>query len=148
MTRVEIGPQHIKITGHAGFANVGDDIVCAAVSALGQALKHIDELHREYEQNDTVGMLRVDIHDSKSLIQAYAIDRHEYLNKQLQGEITMDERQEIEEELGDWDNRCRQFAQMAQAKGLIIKNQVALIVKGLEEIAKDYPDNVEVVYVD
>ncbi|EKP94936.1 ribosomal-processing cysteine protease Prp [Thermaerobacter subterraneus] len=26
-----------EITGHAGFADRGDDIVCAAVSALGQA---------------------------------------------------------------------------------------------------------------
>lgn len=38
MTRVEIGRDHLLVTGHAGYAERGQDIVCAGVSVLSQAL--------------------------------------------------------------------------------------------------------------
>lgn len=146
MTTVTLSKSCIKIEGHAEFGKKGQDVVCAAVSALGQTLKHIDELYREYNVNEEAGMLRVDFHDPLDIIQSYAIDRREYLEKQLEGDsISKDERMEIEDELEDWENSCRNFAHLAKTKGLIIKNQVDIIVKGIREIAIDYPDHVEVV---
>lgn len=153
MVTVTLSNSHIEIKGHAGFSEAGTDIVCAAVSALGQTLKHIDELHREYEvfegKDGAPSILRVDFHNPKDLIKAYAIDRHKYLKKQLKKNkrLTMDERDEIQYELDNWDDMCRDFSRNAAAKALIIQNQVAIIVKGIKEIATDYPDHVEVVEV-
>lgn len=38
MIRVRAGERRITVSGHAGYAPVGQDIVCAAVSALMYAL--------------------------------------------------------------------------------------------------------------
>lgn len=38
MTRVYIGRDHLRITGHSGYGPEGQDIVCAAVSTLSQSL--------------------------------------------------------------------------------------------------------------
>lgn len=38
MIEVRIRPERIKISGHAGYAEPGKDIVCAAVTALTQTL--------------------------------------------------------------------------------------------------------------
>lgn len=38
MIRARIGPEGVEITGHAGFAPAGSDIVCAAVSMLALTL--------------------------------------------------------------------------------------------------------------
>ena len=38
MIRVRAGERRITVSGHAGYAPVGQDIVCAAVSALTYAL--------------------------------------------------------------------------------------------------------------
>lgn len=37
MIRVKISDEEISVDGHAGYADPGKDIVCAAVSALAQA---------------------------------------------------------------------------------------------------------------
>ena len=148
MIKVKIGNQFIQIEGHAGYSKKGTDIVCAAVSALGQSLKHIDELYREFNVNED-GMLRVDFHDPLAVIQSFAIDRREYLEKQLKNHvIAQDVKDEIQAELDDWENQCRQFAHMAKSKGLIISNQIDLIIKAIKEVAVNYPKHVEVLDVD
>lgn len=38
MIEVRIRPERIEISGHAGYAELGKDIVCAAVTALTQML--------------------------------------------------------------------------------------------------------------
>lgn len=38
MIEVRIRPERIKISGHAGYAEYGKDIVCAGVTALTQTL--------------------------------------------------------------------------------------------------------------
>ena len=38
MIRVRMGPDRLRILGHAGYGRRGEDIVCAAVSALAYAL--------------------------------------------------------------------------------------------------------------
>lgn len=38
MIEVRIRPERIKISGHAGYAEPGKDIVCAGVTALTQTL--------------------------------------------------------------------------------------------------------------
>ena len=40
MIVVKIRENSLSIDGHAGYAEVGKDIVCAAVSALAQGLLH------------------------------------------------------------------------------------------------------------
>lgn len=45
MITINMPPNRIEISGHAGYADVGKDIVCAAISALVQNLvQSIDEL--------------------------------------------------------------------------------------------------------
>lgn len=45
MIEVRIRPEYIEISGHAGYAEPGKDIVCAAVTALTQTLiQSIDDL--------------------------------------------------------------------------------------------------------
>ena len=45
MIEVRIRPERIEIFGHAGYAEPGKDIVCAAVTALTQTLiQSIDDL--------------------------------------------------------------------------------------------------------
>ena len=148
MTKVKIGPQYIVIEGHAGYSDKGTDIVCAAVSALGQSLKHIDELYREFNISEENATLRVDFHSPEELIQAFAFDRKKYLEEQLESNvISQDVRDEFQDELDDWDNKLKEFAHLVKAKCLIIQNQADMIVKAIKEVAENYPDNVEVVYV-
>lgn len=40
MIAVNITPLGLTVDGHAGFAETGNDIICAAVSALAQGLVH------------------------------------------------------------------------------------------------------------
>ena len=45
MIEVRIRPERIEISGHAGYAEYGKDIVCAGVTALTQTLiQSIDDL--------------------------------------------------------------------------------------------------------
>lgn len=45
MIKVRIRPERIEISGHAGYAEPGKDIVCAGVTALTQTLiQSIDDL--------------------------------------------------------------------------------------------------------
>ena len=37
MTTIKITPQEIEVSGHSGYAEIGKDIVCAAISTLTQA---------------------------------------------------------------------------------------------------------------
>lgn len=146
MTKVTIGPQYIKIEGHSGYGVKGTDIVCAAVSALGQSLSHIDELYREFNINEKNATLRVDFHSSEDLVQSFAFDRKRYLTEQLKSElISKQVREEFEDELDDWDNEIKKFAHLVRMKTLIIQNQVDLIVKAIKEIADEYPEHVEVI---
>lgn len=51
-----------KISGHAGYAENGKDIVCAAVSALGQTiLLGLDEYCNVLFNMDMTGMMEVNI---------------------------------------------------------------------------------------
>ncbi len=48
MIKVKITPAEIEVVGHAGYAALGFDIVCAAVSTLTQNLiKSIESLTRD-----------------------------------------------------------------------------------------------------
>ncbi len=40
LIRIEIGTNRLEVKGHAGYAPVGQDIVCAAISALSLGLVH------------------------------------------------------------------------------------------------------------
>lgn len=40
MIAVVIKPDGLTVDGHAGYAETGNDIICAAVSALAQGLAH------------------------------------------------------------------------------------------------------------
>ena len=40
MIAVTIKPDGLTVDGHAGYAETGNDIICAAVSALAQGLVH------------------------------------------------------------------------------------------------------------
>lgn len=147
MTKVTIGNQYIKIEGHAGYSEKGTDIVCAAVSALGQSLKHVDELYREFNISEENAVLRVDFHSSEELIQAMAFDRKAYLKEHVAKEETpKNVKEEFQEELDNWDHHLKQFAHLVKMKTLIIQNQVDLIVKSMKEIADEYPEHVEVAY--
>lgn len=145
MTKVTIGDQYIKIEGHAGYSDKGTDIVCAAVSALGQSLKHIDELYREFNISEENATLRVDFHSSQELVQSFAFDRKSYLKEQIAKDDTPKKvKEEFKAELEDWDSHLRKFAHLVKMKTLIIQNQVDLIVKSIKEIAENYPEHVEV----
>ena len=145
MTKVKIGPQYIVIEGHAGYGVKGTDIVCAAVSALGQSLKHIDELYREFNISEENATLRVDFHSSEELVQSFAFDRKTYLEEQiLKDDVPKKVKREFAAELEDWDSNLRKFAHLVKMKTLIIQNQVDLIVKAIKEIAEEYPEYVEV----
>ena len=37
MTSIEIKSEYIEVKGHSGYAPIGSDIVCAAISTLSQA---------------------------------------------------------------------------------------------------------------
>ena len=51
-------PHRITVSGHAGYAPPGQDIVCAAVSALAQALAYSPYLHPRLIDNST-GFLEI-----------------------------------------------------------------------------------------
>lgn len=40
MIEVRVRKDEVKVSGHAGYAETGNDIICAAVSALAQGLIH------------------------------------------------------------------------------------------------------------
>lgn len=40
MITIEIGLDKLEVRGHAGYAKAGDDVVCAAISALSLGLVH------------------------------------------------------------------------------------------------------------
>lgn len=40
MIKIEIGLNRLEVKGHAGYAKKGNDIVCAAISALSLGLAH------------------------------------------------------------------------------------------------------------
>ena len=40
MIKIEIGLNRLEVQGHAGYAKRGDDVVCAAISALSLGLVH------------------------------------------------------------------------------------------------------------
>lgn len=79
MIEVRIRPERIEISGHAGYAEPGKDIVCAGVTALTQTLiKSIEELTDD-EIEYSVSPGRVDINHrnlsekSKTLVDSFFI---------------------------------------------------------------------------
>lgn len=53
MIVVRIRPERIKISGHAGYAEPGKDIVCAGVTALTQTLvKSVEDLTEDKIEYD------------------------------------------------------------------------------------------------
>lgn len=58
MIKIDISPHGLTVDGHAGYAKTGNDIICAAVSALAQGLIHsLDAL-----TDDTISYRLVDGH--------------------------------------------------------------------------------------
>ncbi len=59
-----------KISGHAGYASAGKDIVCSAVSILGiNAVNSIETLCEDgfvVDRNDEKGLLRLELKDRPS----------------------------------------------------------------------------------
>lgn len=65
--RDDAGLRGFEASGHAGFAEYGQDIVCSAVSALTQAiwlgLKQVASAHIKAEADESAGHMRVMIED-------------------------------------------------------------------------------------
>ena len=62
MTAVMVRNDGIEISGHAGYAEAGKDIVCAAVTALTQTLiRSLEDLARDKIQYE-ISPGRADIH--------------------------------------------------------------------------------------
>lgn len=79
MIEVRIRPERIKISGHAGYAEPGKDIVCAAVTALTQTLiQSIENLtDDEIEYRISPGKVEVEYRNlsekSKTLVDSFFI---------------------------------------------------------------------------
>lgn len=79
MIEVRIRPERIEISGHAGYAELGKDIVCAGVTALTQTLiQSIDDLtDDEIEYRISPGKVEVEYRNlsekSKTLVDSFFI---------------------------------------------------------------------------
>ena len=79
MIEVRIRPERIEISGHAGYAEPGKDIVCAGVTALTQTLiQSIDDLtDDEIEYRISPGKVEVEYRNlsekSKNLVDSFFI---------------------------------------------------------------------------
>lgn len=79
MIAVEVREDHVEVTGHAGYAEKGNDIVCAAVSILFQNLYNsIQSLTEDKVKIDIMpGDSRIGYKDlsetSKNLIDSFFI---------------------------------------------------------------------------
>ena len=79
MIEVRIRPERIEISGHAGYAEPGKDIVCAGVTALTQTLiQSIDDLtDNEIEYRISPGKVEVEYRNlsekSKTLVDSFFI---------------------------------------------------------------------------
>ena len=62
MIAVSVRKDGMEISGHAGYAETGKDIVCAGVTAMNQTLiKSLEDLNRD-EIKDEISHERADIH--------------------------------------------------------------------------------------
>lgn len=79
MIEVRIRPERIEISGHAGYAEPGKDIVCAGVTALTQTLIQSIEDLTDDEIEYSISPGRVDINHgnlsekSKTLVDSFFI---------------------------------------------------------------------------
>lgn len=79
MIEVRIRPERIEISGHAGYAEPGKDIVCAGVTALTQTLiQSIDDLtDDEIEYRISPGNVEVEYRNlsekSKTLVDSFFV---------------------------------------------------------------------------
>ena len=79
MIEVTIRPERIKISGHAGYAEPGKDIICAAVTALTQTLIQSIEDLADDEIESSISPGRVGIkygnlsEKSKTLVDSFFI---------------------------------------------------------------------------
>lgn len=79
MIEVRIRPERIEISGHAGYAEYGKDIVCAGVTALTQTLiQSIDDLtDDEIEYRISPGKVEVEYRNlsekSKTLVDSFFV---------------------------------------------------------------------------
>lgn len=79
MIEVRIRPERIEISGHAGYAEPGKDIVCAGVTALTQTLiQSIDDLtDDEIEYRISPGKVEVEYRNlsekSKTLVDSFFV---------------------------------------------------------------------------
>lgn len=79
MIEVRIRPERIEISGHAGYAEPGKDIVCAGVTALTQTLIQSIEDLTDDEIEYRISPGRVDINHgnlsekSKTLVDSFFV---------------------------------------------------------------------------
>lgn len=79
MIEVRIRPERIEISGHAGYAEYGKDIVCAGVTALTQTLiQSIDDLTDDkIEYRISPGKVEVEYRNlsekSKTLVDSFFV---------------------------------------------------------------------------
>lgn len=79
MIEVRIRPERIEISGHAGYAEPGKDIVCAGVTALTQTLiQSIDDLtDDEIEYRISLGKAEIEYRNlsekSKTLVDSFFV---------------------------------------------------------------------------
>lgn len=79
MIEVRIRPERIEISGHAGYAELGKDIVCAGVTALTQTLiQSIEDLTDDkIEYRISPGKVEVEYRNlsekSKTLVDSFFI---------------------------------------------------------------------------
>ena len=79
MIEVRIRPERIEISGHAGYAEPGKDIVCAGVTALTQTLiQSIENLTEdEIEYRISLGKAEIEYRNlsekSKTLVDSFFV---------------------------------------------------------------------------
>ena len=77
MTRIEITDRYIEIKGHSGYAPMGSDIVCAAISTLAQAtFNYLDVTSNNVTSSERDGELTIILHKvnktGEKIIQAFS----------------------------------------------------------------------------
>jgi uncharacterized protein YsxB (DUF464 family) len=76
MTSIEITDERIEIKGHSGYAAIGSDIVCAAISTLSQATyNYLEVTNNEVTCDVSDGELVISLHKlnepGKQIVRAF-----------------------------------------------------------------------------
>ena len=60
MTLINIKDKYIEVKGHSGYASIGSDIVCAAISTLSQATyNYLEAIGNDVDVESSDGYLKI-----------------------------------------------------------------------------------------